>query len=65
MALQLVQEKLSSNKEPSDKMLGQLVVLLQYKWPEHEQTFWHVIEILKQRKVFCYLEFFKYVISIQ
>jgi len=40
--------------EPTDKMLGKLVVLLQYKWSEHEQIFWCVVEILKQRKTFCY-----------
>ena len=58
-----LQEKLTS-KDPTDKMLGQLIVLLQYRWPEHEQTFWQVVEVIKQQKVFCYHEFFKYVISI-
>ena len=58
-----LQERLTST-DPTDKVLGQLIVLLQYRWPEHEQTFWQVVEVIKQRKVFCYHEFFKYIISI-
>ena len=42
--------------------MGQLTVLLQYKWPEHEQTSWHVVDILKQQEIFSHHEFFKYVI---
>ncbi|XP_065920523.1 integrator complex subunit 10-like [Dysidea avara] len=61
--LNYMKERLTS-KDPTDKMLGQLLVLLQYRWPEHEQTFWQVVEVIKQQKVFCYQEFFKYVINI-
>ena len=48
----------------NERALGQLLVLLQYKWPKEEEMFASVITTIQKRRKFNFPEFFNYVISI-
>lgn len=49
----------------NERALGQLLVLLQYKWPKEEEMFASVITTIQKRRKFNFPEFFNYVISIR
>ena len=48
----------------NEKAVGQLLVLVQYQWPEQEEMFASIITTIQKRRKFSFPEFFKYVISI-
>lgn len=54
----------SSNSRSSDKVLGHLIVLLQYDWPKEEEMFAQVLTMIQRRRKFHYPECFNYIISI-
>ncbi|CAB3982452.1 Integrator complex subunit 10, partial, partial [Paramuricea clavata] len=48
----------------NDKMLGHLIVLLQYDWPKREDVFFDAIKKIHAQEVFKYPCFFEYIIVI-
>ncbi|CAN7980092.1 unnamed protein product [Ixodes pacificus] len=46
-----------------DLALGHLIVMTQYDWPEEEQLFLKLLEIIKKQGSFCYGLFFNYIIN--
>jgi hypothetical protein len=47
----------------NEKALGQLLVLVQYQWPEQEDMFASIITTIQKRRKFNFPDFFKYVIG--
>jgi integrator complex subunit 10 len=48
----------------NDKLLGHLIVLLQYDWPKREDIFFDAIKKIQAQEVFKYPCFFEYIIGI-
>ena len=48
----------------NEKALGQLLVLVQYQWPQQEDMFASIITTIQKRRKFNFPEFFQYVIGI-
>ncbi len=48
----------------NDKLLGHLIVLLQYDWPKREDVFFDAIKKIHAQEVFKYPCFFDYIIGI-
>ncbi|XP_046853187.1 integrator complex subunit 10-like isoform X2 [Xenia sp. Carnegie-2017] len=48
----------------NDKLLGHLIVLLQYDWPKCEDTFFDAVKKIQTQEVFKYPCFFDYIIVI-
>ncbi len=48
----------------NEKALGQLLVLVQYQWPQQEDMFASIITTIQKRRKFNFPDFFKYVIGI-
>lgn len=48
----------------NDKLLGHLIVLLQYDWPKRENLFIEAVKKIQNQGSFKYACFFDYVIGI-
>ncbi|EEC02678.1 hypothetical protein IscW_ISCW003219 [Ixodes scapularis] len=59
-----VKEKVLMQFTKDDLALGHLIVMTQYDWPEEEQLFLKLLEIIKKQGSFCYGLFFNYIITI-
>uniref|UniRef100_A0A131XNP5 Integrator complex subunit 10 n=1 Tax=Ixodes ricinus TaxID=34613 RepID=A0A131XNP5_IXORI len=56
-------EKVLMQFTKDDLALGHLIVMTQYDWPEEEQLFLKLLEIIKKQGSFCYGLFFNYIIN--
>ncbi|XP_064471231.1 integrator complex subunit 10-like isoform X2 [Ornithodoros turicata] len=56
-------EKVLAQFSEDDLALGHLIVMAQYDWPEEEQLFLKLLEIIKKQGTFCYSLFFNYIIN--
>lgn len=57
-------EKAFKTSQPSDLLLGHMLVLMQYNWPKNEILFCDIINKIRRQESFAYSLFFNYVINI-
>ena len=63
LLLHVLQDVVLANSK-NENALGQLLVLVQYQWPQHEDMLAKIITTIQKRRKFNFPEFFNYVISI-
>lgn len=63
LLITIFKEKALQAPVKDSMMLGHLIVLLQYDWPQEESLFLQCVDVIKKQGNFCYGLFFNYVIN--